>query len=269
LNNMTRSNTKQFESRRLVSIVTAIAASAFLAFAVSGCWSSNNNDDDSSAEAYLDSQSRIGGSSTVITLPDVPDIVPLLNPDDAWGFYNVANDLRATQVGVPESAKYSLTVEGFIQDIDIVEYPANSGFHYALLSMGDQGISVVNVTDPINMLAVTRVHVNYEQTDIPWTDGGGNVTVGNEISGVHAPISSLEVYEDGDGSTYLLIANKAYGLHKTPLANLFDEVAGREADGTLLIDTATTGVEKYTLQYAGENPWGGPESLSLYKDPTD
>ena len=30
-------------------------------------------------------------------------------------------------------------------------------------------------------------------------------------------------------------------------------------DGTLLIDSET-----YTLQYAGENPWGGPESLKLY-----
>lgn len=271
MNSMTRSNTKQFGSRSLVSIVTAIAASAFLAFGVSGCWSSNNNnnDDPISAEAYLDSQSRIGGSSTVITLPE-PAVVPLqlVDPGENWGLYNVANDLRATQIGVPESPKYSLAVEGFIQDIDIVEYPANSGFHYALLSMGDQGIAVVNVTDPINMLAVLRVHVNYAQTDIPWTDGGGNVTVGNEISGVHAPISSLEVYDDGD-ETYLLIANMAYGLHKTPLSNLFDAVAGREADGTLLIDTATTGAEKYTLQYAGENPWGGPESLTLYKDPTD
>ena len=277
MNSITRSNTKQFGSRRLVSIVTAIAASAFLAFGVSGCWDSNNNNNNddpiASAEAYLDSQSRIGGSSTVITLPEPasePAVVPLqlVDPGENWGLYNVANDLRATQIGVPESPKYSLAVEGFIQDIDIVEYPANSGFHYALLSMGDQGISVVNVTDPVNMLAVLRVHVNYAQDDIPWTDGGGNVTVGNSISGVHAPISSLEVYDDGE-ETYLLIANMAYGLHKTPLSNLFAEIAGREADGTLLIDTAGTGAEKYTLQYAGENPWGGPESLTLYRDPTD
>ena len=272
MNNMARSNTEQFGSRRFVSIFAAIAVSAFLALAVSGCSDNNNNSSGgviTEDEAFLDSQSRIGGSSTVITLPDVPDIVPLLNPDDGWGFYNVANDLRATQVGVPESAKYSLMVEGFIQDIDIVEYPASSGTHYALLSMGDQGIAVVNVTDPTNMVAVLRVHVNYEQTGISWTDGGGNVTEGNMISGVHAPISSLEVYDDGVGTMHLLIANKAYGLHKTPLSNLFDAVAGREADGTLLIDTATTttGAEKYTLQYAGENPWGGPESLKLYIDP--
>ena len=60
---------------------------------------------------------------------------------------------------------------------------------------------------------------------------------------------------------HLLIANKAYGLHKTLLSNLFDEVAGRESDGTLKID-----FETYTLQYAGENSWGGPESMKLYID---
>jgi hypothetical protein len=273
MNNMAHSNTKQFGSRRLVSIVAAIAASVFLAFAVSGCGNNNNDDDDDDdvaptfpAEAYLDSQSRIGGSSTVITLPEpAPEsaVVSLLldNPDENWGLYNVANDLRATQVGVPESAKYSLTVEGFIQDIDIVKY---QGTHYALLSMGDQGIAVVNVTDPTNMLAVLRVHVNYEQTGISWTDGGGNVTVGNSISGVHAPISSLEVYTDDSGTKHLLIGNKAYGIHKTRLSNLLPDAAGREDDDTLKID-----FETYTLQYAGENPWGGPESLKLYIDPAD
>ncbi|MGD2172191.1 MAG: hypothetical protein PVF80_08810, partial [Gammaproteobacteria bacterium] len=203
-------------------------------------------------EAFLDSQSRIGGSSSV---------VELLDPASNWIFYNVANDLRATQVGVTESAKYSLTVEGFIHDIDIVEYPAGSGVRYALLAMGDKGIAVVDITDPSNMLLRNQVHVNYERTGISWTDGGGNVTEDNSISGVHAPISSLEVYDDG-AETHLLIANQAYGLHKTLLSNLFDEVAGREADGTLKIDSET-----YTLQYAGENPWGGPESMTLYIHP--
>ena len=208
-----------------------------------------------SQEAFLDSQSRIGGSSTVVTLVD---------PGDNWTLYNVANELRATRVDVTESAKYTLRVEGFIHDIDVVEYPADSGAHFALLSMGDKGIAVVNVTDPTNMVAVLSVHVNYEQTGIFWTDGGGNVSEENIISGVHAPISSLEVYTDGGGIDHLLIANQAYGLHKTLLSNLFDEVVGREADGTLLIDSET-----YTLQYAGENPWGGPESMTLYEDPND
>jgi hypothetical protein len=206
-------------------------------------------------EAFLNSQSRIGGSSTVVRL---------LDPNDDWTIYNVANDLRATRVGITESAHYSLSVEGFIQDVDIVEYPANSGVRYALLSMGDKGIAVVDISDPGNMLFRHQVHVNYEQTGIPWTDGGGNVSEGNTISGIHAPISSLEIYTDGSDTKHLLIANQSYGLHKTLLSNLFDTAAGREADGTLKIDSET-----YTLQYAGENPWGGPESMKLYIDGAD
>ena len=211
-------------------------------------------------EAYLDSQTRIGGASTVVTL----------DRSDNWALYNVANELRATQINVAESAKYKLPVAGFIQDIDVIKYPADSGTYYALLSMGSEGIAVVNVTDPSNMRAVTSVDVNFEQTGIAWTDGGGNISTNNTISGVHAPITSLEVYDDGS-ELYLLIADEAYGLHRTRLENIFDTATGREADGTLLIDdgNATTVDEVYTLQYAGENPWGGPRSLTLYKDPAD
>ncbi len=125
-----------------------------------------------------------------------------------------------------------------------------------------KGIAVVNVTDPTNMVAVLRVHVNYEQTGITWTDGGGNVSEGNTISGMHGTISSLEVYTDAGAVEHLLIGNSNYGLHKTLLSNLIDGVT--EADGTLLIVSET-----YTLQYAGENPWGGPESLKLYVDGAD
>lgn len=205
-------------------------------------------------EAFLVSQARIGGASTVVTL----------GRSENWNLYNVANELRATQVGVTVAEKYTLTVAGFIQDIDVVEYPASSGAYYALLAMGDQGISVVDVTDPTNMLFVTSVHVNYEQTGLTWSDGGGNIIPDNTISGIHAPISSLAVYDDGT-DLHLLIANEAYGLHKTRLANVFDTEAGREIeDGTLLIEN-----EVYTLQYAGENPWGGPKALTLYRDPND
>ena len=205
------------------------------------------------AEANLNSQIRIGGSSNVVSL----------NRGGNWVLYNVANDLRATQIGTTASAKYTIKVAGFIHDVDVVEYPTGSGTYYALVAMGDKGISVVNVTDPTNMVPVLNVNVNYEQTGITFTEGGGGIVTGNTISGDHAPISSLEVYDDGV-EKQLIIADTAYGLHKTRLANLFDTTAGREADGTLLIDS-----EKYTLQYAGENPWGGPQSMELYKDPTD
>jgi hypothetical protein len=171
--------------------------------------------------------------------------------------------LRATQIGIEESAKFTLPVAGFIRDIDVVMYPAGSGVSYALLSMGDKGIAVINVTDPANMLAAARVDINYEQSGITFTDGGGNIVPDNTISGVRAPISSLEIYDDGV-DRYLIIADEAYGLHRTKLANLFDPAAREVADGTLLIEN-----EVFTLQYAGENPWGGPEALTLYKDPGD
>ena len=243
----------------LTGSILAVGALVWAVLGLQGCgggdgFFKNLTMCDANQEASLDSQSRIGGSSTV---------VELLDPASNWVFYNVANDLRATQVGVTESAKYSLPVAGFIHDIDIVEYPAGSGVRYALLAMGDKGIAVVNITDPSNMMQLHQVHVNYERSGISWTDGGGNVTEGNSISGMHAPISSLEVYDDG-AATHLLIANQAYGLHKTRLSHLFDEVGGREADGTLLIDSET-----YTLQYAGENPWGGPESMKLYIEGAD
>lgn len=250
-----------FNHHRLFFIATVSAIGLLLVTVLSlqGCSGGSDSDRsifspapcDIAHEAFLNDQTRIGGASTVVTL----------DHSAQWIFYNVANELRATKVGITASDKYGLTVTGFIQDIDVVEYPAGSGAYYALLAMGDQGIAVANVTDPTNMVLVTSMHVNYEQTGIAWSDGGGNVSLDNTISGVHAPISSLEIYKDGT-NTYLLIANKAYGLHKTKLSNVFDTNAGREADGTLLIEN-----EVYTLQYAGENPWGGPESLTLYKEP--
>jgi len=211
-------------------------------------------------EASLSSQTRIGGASSVVSLERA----------DGWVLYNVANDLRATQVGVTQSAYYTLPLVGYIRDIDVVEYPAASGTYYALVSMGDQGIAVVNVTDPTNMLPVTSMHVNYYQEGVTFTDGGGNIVTDNIISGVHGPISSMQVYDDGS-KQYLLIANEAYGLHRTLLAHVFDTATGREADGTLLIDDGDpdTVDEVYTLQYAGERPWGGPKSLTLYKQDGD
>ena len=137
--------------------ILAVGALVWAALGLQGCgggdgFFKNLTMCDANQEASLDSQSRIGGSSTVVEMPD---------PASNWIFYNVANDLRATRVGVTESAKYSLPVEGFIHDIDVVEYPANSGVRYALLSMGDKGIAVINVTDPTNMFAVLSVHVLY------------------------------------------------------------------------------------------------------------
>ncbi len=209
-------------------------------------------------ETQLNEQTRIGGSTNVVTLDST----------DSWAFYNVANELKTTRIGVTESEKYSFPVSGFILDLDVIEYPAGSGLHYALVSMGDKGITVVNVTDPAQMTQVLSVAVNYYQDGIIFTEGGGAIIYGddpainNVISGSHAPVTSLVIYNDAAGIDQLIIADEAYGLHKTRLANLFDTAARESEDSTLLIDS-----ERYTLQYAGENPWGGPKSLTLYKNP--
>ena len=255
-----------FRRASLVALLIAsIGVALWAGFGLQGCgdgtgFFKNLTMCDVEAEAFLNSQVRVGGASTVVGL----------DRGDNWVLYNVANDLRATQIGVTESVKYSLPVPGFIHDIDVVEYPAASGVLYALLSTGDQGIVVINVTDPANMFFVTSMDVNYEQTGITFTDGGGNIIPDNIIAGTHAPITALQVYEDGS-DRYLLIANEAYGLHKTRLAHVFDTATGRELDGTLLIDDgdpATTD-EVFTMLYAGENPWGGPKSMMLYNDPND
>jgi hypothetical protein len=131
--------------------------------------------------------------------------------------------------------------------------------------MGEEGITAVDISNPESMVIVPNVEsvkVNYYHGGINWTEGGGDVVLDNSISSTRGPVSSLAVYNEGNAtvpSMKLLIGDEGYGLHKTVLENLFDATNGREADGTLKIDD-----EVYTLQYAGENAWGGPKSLTLF-----
>ncbi|WP_373018160.1 hypothetical protein [Thiomicrorhabdus sp.] len=220
---------------------------------LSGCSSSDGIPETCNVpqEASLSTAERIGGATSSVQF-FTKDAVE-------WTVFNVANELKVTQLGTTKSTEYGLEVGGFIRDIKI--YNAQGGNRYALLAMGGEGIAVVNITDPSNMSLVASVKVNYEQTGITWAEGGGDIVPDNTISSSRAPISSLAIYNDGDPNTpvQLIIGDEGYGLHKTALNNLFDEVDGREADGSLKIDS-----EVYTLQYAGENPWGGPKSLTLY-----
>ncbi|MDG6773424.1 hypothetical protein QCB45_03700 [Thiomicrorhabdus sp. ZW0627] len=237
-----------------LSVLAGIGLMAGTMFALSGCSSGGGDGIPETCnvpqEASLTTAVRIGGAtSSVKTFSDA---------GTEWTVFNLANELKVTQVGTTKSAEYSIKVGGFIKDIELV---TEGGNRYALLAMGDEGISVVNITDPTNLALTTSVKVNYEQTGITWTEGGGDIVPDNTISTTRAPISSLAVYDDGDINTplELIIGDEGYGLHKTALSNLFDGVNGREADGTLKIDS-----EVYTLQYAGENPWGGPKSLTLF-----
>jgi hypothetical protein len=212
-------------------------------------------------EASLTSADRIGGSTTSTLLFEqaVGEGV------QEWTLYNVANELRARPVSTkPDDPYYAIEVPGYIRDIDIVTYPeGEGGVRYALLAMGAEGIAVVNLADPTLMTLVSSIGVNYEQTGLTWTDGGGNIVPDNVIASDRAPVSSLAVYDSQPGSTedplQLIIADEGYGLHKTALSNLLSGPVLDADQLTLLIDS-----EVYTLQFAGEVPWGGPKSLTLY-----
>jgi len=221
-------------------------------------------------EASLTSADRIGGATTSNLLFTQQVLVGEEIQDQEWTLYNVANELRARRVSTStDDPYYAIEVPGYIHDIDIVTYPeGEGGVRYALLAMGAEGIAVVNLADPAAMSLVRSIGVNYEQTGLTWTDGGGNVVPGNTIASDRAPISSLAVYDSQPGSVedplQLIIADKGYGLHKTALSNLLEGPVLDADQLTLLIDS-----EVYTLQFAGEVPWGGPLSLTLYGDAPD
>jgi hypothetical protein len=183
---------------------------------------------------------QIGGASTAVALLDV-DGAP-------WALFNIGNELNATPVAASE-AVYGLHVPRYIQDIELVEL---GGSTFALLALGTGGIGVVDVTDPAQMsVVVDAVRVNYFQADVSFAEGGGAI-VTEDVSGANGTITSLET----DGET-LWIGNSDYGLHRTSLLNLLG--AGGpvlERDDSLLVDS-----EAYVLQYAGENPWGGPSDI--------
>ncbi|HEY9190332.1 MAG TPA: hypothetical protein VIM88_05650 [Sulfurovum sp.] len=211
-------------------------------------------------EASLNTQERIGGAVTNVKLFMADDNVT------EWTLYNIANELRASPVNTPENA-IGLEVKAFIRDIEIVTYNSK---RYALLAMGEEGITAVDISNPASMTIdpnVESVKVNYYHEGINWAEGGGDIVPDNNISSSRGPVSSLAVYNEGNvtnPSLQLIIGDEGYGLHKTVLANLFDATNGREADGTLKIEN-----EVYTLQYAGENPWGGPKSLTFHGEGND
>ncbi|MDX1808586.1 MAG: hypothetical protein R3331_03490 [Sulfurospirillaceae bacterium] len=243
---------KYWKASTLLGILLSVSVSLF----ISGCGGAGDSGLLSTCnvptEASMSSSTRIGGATTS---------VELLSSDGVeWTLYNIANELHATEVGVTKSTDYSVKVKGYIKDITIAT--GTDGTKYALLAMGDEGIAAVDVTNPAAMsLVINGVKVNYDQTGISWTEGGGDIVADNNISSKRAPITSLVVYQDANTSIplQLIIGDSGYGIQKTALNNLFDNVNGREDDGTLKIEQ-----EVYTLQYAGENPWGGPLSMTLY-----
>lgn len=193
---------------------------------------------------FLGANVQIGGATTAVN--------KFMYNGTEWAIFNIGSKLCTTSISPTAGTVYTIYVPGFINDIDLVTY---SGQQYALLSIGTEGIVVVNITDPANMMQVSNVFINYYQGGITFTEGGGSILNNNEISDDKAPVAALAT----DGVD-LYIADSGYGIHKTALSNLLG-ISGPiiEADGTLLIDQ-----EVFTLQYAGENPWGRPVDLKLY-----
>ena len=190
---------------------------------------------------FLGPNVQMGGSTTAIAR--------FTYAGATWSAFNVGNILKLTPVGTTKGTITSVVLPGFVYDLDIATV---GGIVYALASCGNAGIAVVDITNPALPIMVRTVPVNYFQTNVTFTDGGGTIWTGNTIESTTAPITSLET----DGTT-LWIADFDFGIHKTGLTNLINGVV--EADGTLLIES-----EVYTLQYAGENAWGGPIDLKLY-----
>lgn len=196
-------------------------------------------------EANLDQQAaQIGGDTTATArFTD--------GAGQDWALFNMAHRLAATPVQPTKTAVQEIALPDYIRDILVVE---SGGSRYALVAVGRAGISVVDISSPTAMALLHTTPVNHFQDGITFAEGGGALVLDQIIETSSAPIEALAT----DGTT-LWIANGDYGIQRTALSNVLGTVPATEADGTLLIDH-----EVYTLQYAGEHPWGGPRDLQLH-----
>jgi hypothetical protein len=223
------------------------AAASAMALALTGCGSDSGSNSAPAplvvVEANLDAQvAKIGGATSAAAFYD--------DGTTQWAIYSMANRLAATPIGTTKGAAPEIELPGYILHIAPVVHDSKP---YALVSMGEKGLAVVDLADPAAMKLLNVVNVNYEKTGLDYVDGGGNPVADATVSGTAGTITT--VITDG---TNLYIGNASFGIHKTAITNLLP-VPQLEADGTLVIDT-----EVWTLQYAGENPWGGPQSLKLH-----
>jgi hypothetical protein len=215
---------------------------------LAGCSSSSS---DGVIEAYLDTQAtQVGGATEAVTYYKDPSNVE-------WTLYSMANRFAATPIAATKGAVNEITVPGYIQHITLVSYNSQP---YALLSMGDKGIGVVNISNPAAMIYTRTMTVDYDTPAYTYVDGGG--TEFTEAAAPHTlgTVNDLLVDDNGSPANYtddqLYIANGDFGIQKTLLSNLMDATA----DGALSAFDA----QEWTLKYAGENPWGGPRSLTMH-----
>ncbi|HKJ07818.1 MAG TPA: hypothetical protein VKA76_01895 [Gammaproteobacteria bacterium] len=248
-------NTNRRFSKSLRGWLAALVVAVPAALALTACGGGGSSSDSvptaavpqTIIEAHLDTVAAQdgGGTTAVAQYKDVYGT--------KWGFYNMANRFAVTQIGTAKSTVYEIIVPGMVHHITLVS-DGEGGNEYALLSMGDKGIGVVDVTTPSAMHLLGTATVHFELTGIDYAEGGGDVVLDQTISGNG---SVMDMVTDG---TTLWIADSAYGIHKTALSNL---LLG-PLDGSPL----TVEAEVPTVQYAGENPWGGPLSLKLHVENT-
>lgn len=194
--------------------------------------------------ALADPRQQIGGQSTATAL--------FTQGEERWTLYNVANRLSITPARVEGGPVASIYLPGFIQGIAPVSY---QGQDFALIAMGTKGIAVVDLSDPTAPTLVSVASVGHHQDGITYCDGGGNIVTDQTITTVNAPVVALVT----DGKD-LWIADEGFGIQRTSLANLLGPGGPTLGEDGTLVAEAT----RYTLQFAGERPWGGPASLTLH-----
>lgn len=238
------------------------AIASAVALAVSGCGDSTPDAPVPSSliEANIDTlAAKIGGATQAVELYDA-------GAGGQWTLYTMADRFAVTKVGMSKDTVAEITVPGYIQNITVVS--GYAGKSYALLSMGGKGIGVVDITNPAAPTYVSTMTVAFTAPAVHAVDGGGTEFDTPETAYASGPVTDLLVDDRGTaGDTtddQLYIANAAYGIQKTLLSNLL----AAPADGALAIDDdndpATPVAQAYTLKYAGENPWGGPQSLKMH-----
>ena len=154
-----------------------LAAASAIAIALGGCGSGSGSGTADAlpiVESNLDTQvAQIGGATVAVDY--------YADATGDWVLYSMANRFAATKIGMTKSAATEISnLPGEIHNITVVP-----GRPIALLSMGEKGIGVVDITNPAAMVYRGTMSVNYTTPDIEYSDGGGNYLL--------APSAELDV----------------------------------------------------------------------------
>ncbi|MCB9745810.1 MAG: hypothetical protein H6740_24760 [Alphaproteobacteria bacterium] len=186
---------------------------------------------------------QLGGATGAVTTFD--------HEGGRWMIYSAGNRISVTSIGMTRGADHVLHLPDYVKQLQVVE---REGQRWGLAALGPAGLGVLDLNDPTAPALVDTVPLDFYQGGLTWAEGGGAILEDEEISSEQADLTCVET----DGET-LWLGTADYGLHRVALsAVLRAEGASREEDGTLAVDH-----EVYALQYAGENPWGGPEDIQL------